>query len=99
MCVEPLHRRTLQLRQTQLHLEAELRLQIRQVSIAFRKGLQKTLFQNELRRRVDGIHAVLLVDRLAPNDAPSATSFFEKIIEPAGAENVHGHIVDLATLA
>src|SRR5579871_4122944 len=48
--------------------------------------------------RVDYVHAVFFVDRLAMDDGPAIAAPFEEIVEPAGADDVDHVLVHAGTL-
>src|SRR5687767_3291827 len=99
VAVERLDLGALQLRQVALDLEPELGLQIAQGPVTLGDRAQQVRIELDPERRVDRVHAVLLVDRLAAHDRPAVFSFFEKIIKPAGADDVHQLALAAAALA
>src|SRR5688572_7924348 len=98
MAVERLHRRALQLRQVALDAEAELGLQIAQMAVALGQRAEQIRLELDPDRRVDRVHPVLLVDRLAPHDRPARRSFFKKIKKAPGANDIDQLAVEAAAL-
>src|SRR3954465_12985253 len=99
MAVQALDRGPLELRQLLLDLEAELGLQIGEVTVAFGKGAEQVGIQLELRRRIERVHSVFFVNGLPAHDRPLSVSLFEKIIKAAGANHVDRFLVHVAALA
>src|SRR5262249_7732174 len=54
--------------------------------------------EREPGRRIDRVHAVLLVDGLAKHQTPTSLALFEEVIETAGADNVYENIVHAGAL-
>src|SRR5512134_1006619 len=94
VAIKASHCLTLELRQVPLYGEPELRLQVPQVAVALGDRAEQVGIELDPHGRVHGIHAVLLIDRLAPRDRPLAGALLEEIVEPAGA-----HHVDQLTVA
>src|SRR4051794_17151678 len=85
-------------RKSELHIEPRLRLQVAEVPVALRKSCEQLAIERELRARLDGIEAVLLVDRLPANDRPALRSLLEEVVEPPRADRVDLHSVDRRAL-
>src|ERR1019366_4041258 len=96
--IERFNLRPCQSRHIELDLVTNLRLQIGEMAIAFRKFRQELRIETQLGRRIDGVHAILLVDGLAQHEAPASSAFFEKIEEAAGANDVAQDIVKRGAL-
>src|SRR5258707_14885302 len=69
-----------------------------EVPVSRWKPLEQRPFEDRRRAWRDGVHAVLLIDRLAQHDAPAPLALFEEIVEPPGAEHVAQHALDLGAL-
>src|SRR5688572_25352706 len=98
LAVKPLDFGSPELGQAGLDGEPQAGLQVGEVAVAFGKAREQRRIELQARRRVDRVHAVLLVDRLAAHDRPAA-ALLEEVVEAPGAHHVHRHAVDLAALA
>src|SRR5690349_18578861 len=81
-----------------LHALAVLRLQIGEVSIAFREAGEQGGVEPHRRDGIDRVDAVALVDRLAQHDAPAALALLQEVVEAAAADDVAGDAFDRAAL-
>src|SRR5688500_16420999 len=98
MAVELFYDRTGEQRQVALDGEAERRLRVREVPVALGKAREELRVELQLGRRVDRIHAVALVDRLAAHDAPAPSALLEEIVEAPRAYRVDLHALHLGAL-
>jgi hypothetical protein len=69
------------------------------MAVALGVGVEDGRVQAQRPRRVDRVHPVDLVDRLAAHDAPPAVASLEEVVKPPGADDVDQHIVHEAPLA
>jgi hypothetical protein len=69
------------------------------MAVALRVGVEDGRVQAQRGRRVDRVHPVDLVDRLAAHDAPPAVASLKEVVKPPGAHDVDQHIVHEAPLA
>src|SRR5215467_6373344 len=74
--------------------KADPGLRVGQVPIAFGELREQGRVERELHRRIDGIEAVLFIDRLAQNDRPYIVAPFEEIVKAPGADDVAGYAVN-----
>src|SRR4051812_47579805 len=75
--IQPLHLRPIQARHIGFHRVADPRLQIGEMAIASREARQQIGIERELRRRIERIEPILLVDRLAQHEPPAAGALLE----------------------
>ena len=84
--------------QSDLHGEAVPVLQVPEVAVALRECLEHGAIQVQYRRGIDRIEPVFLINGLAADDGPAALAFFEEVVEPPPAGNIHGHPVERRAL-
>src|SRR5262249_9087326 len=77
-----------------LDREAEPGLQVSEMTIAFGKLRQQSRVELELRRWIENVEPILLVDGLPQHDRPSLAALLEEVVETARAHDVAGHTVD-----
>src|SRR6266536_4436758 len=96
--IESLDLGPLQRRHVALDRKADPGLDIREMAVALGKLAQELRVQAQQRAGVDGIEAVLFVDRLPQNNRPDIVALGEEIVEPTGADHIAGDGVDLRAL-
>src|SRR6266567_6258049 len=77
-----------QARHVALDLVADQFLHVGKVAVALRQRGERLLVEAEGCCGIDRIDPVLLVDRLAADDAPLALPLLQEIVEPPGADDV-----------
>ena len=68
------------------------------MTVAFGKLGKECRVELERRARIDGVDAVLFIDRLAQHDRPALVPLLEKIVEATRAQHVAGDAVHLGPL-
>jgi hypothetical protein len=79
--IERLESRAFQPREIVLHGVADAALQIGEVAVAFRKARKQRRVQRELRRRVDGIDTVLLINVPAQDECPTSLTLVDEVVK------------------
>src|SRR6185437_13726635 len=87
-----------QSRHIHFNFVTNLRLQVSEVAIAFSKRHQKFLIEVEFGGGIDGIHAILFVNRLAQNQSPTPCALFPEIDKTPGANNVAHYVMNWGAL-
>src|ERR1700744_906194 len=83
--VQSLHPRAGEPGQVPQYRIADLLLEVGRVPVAGREAGQQCRVELQLRRRVDHVQPVLLVDGLPPDDAPAAVPPLQEVLEAAAA--------------
>src|SRR5215471_2936102 len=63
------------------------------MAVAFWKFRQHRVVEFQRDRWIDGIEAILLVDRLSADNCPLPRALFEEIVEPSPAGDVDDHFI------
>src|SRR5271169_2645703 len=86
--VERFHRGAVEAGHVGLDLVADPGLEIGEMPVALGKLHQEDGVEFEPGGGIDGVEAVLLVDRLAQHQAPAPIALLEEVVEAAGADDV-----------
>src|SRR6478672_3665218 len=81
-----------------LHLVTHLGLQIGEVAVADGKARQELRIELGRLGGIDRDDLVLLISQPAPDDAPLALALLQEVVEPADAEHIAFHALDLGAL-
>src|SRR5262249_1007030 len=96
--VEGLYLRSPEARHVGFDREADRGLQVGEVTVTLTEACQEPPIGREPGRRIDRVHAVLLVDGLAKHQTPTFVTLLDEVIETASADDVHEDIVHAGTL-